>query len=192
VSSGPAVFISLDITSCTLVCTPAPTVPDIIRQCGEAGIIGLVVISAGFQKSGEDGRQLQAQVREAGSEFEAMRIVGPNCLGVMAPHARLNASFAADMPEAGRIAFVSQSGALCISVLDWALHENVGFSSFVSIGNMLDVSVGDLIDYFSEDTTTDAIILYVESIPQFGKRKLSRRPDRGNHSSADDVRSPQL
>lgn len=149
-----------------VVCTPARTVPQIVRQCGEAGILGLVVISAGFREAGEEGKKLESQVREAKRQFEGMRIVGPNCLGVMAPHAKLNASFADGTPRPGRIAFISQSGALCTSVLDWALQEQVGFSYFVSIGNMLDVSVGDLIDYVAGDESTEAIILYVESIDE--------------------------
>jgi len=151
-------------TDLAVVCSPARTVPEIIRQCGRAGIMGVVVISAGFSEAGEKGKKLESQIDDARREFEAMRIVGPNCLGVMAPHAKLNASFADGTPRAGRIAFLSQSGALCTSVLDWALRENVGFSYFVSIGNMLDVSFGDLIDYFAQDQITDAIILYVESI----------------------------
>lgn len=147
-----------------VICTPASTVPDIARQCGVAGIRGLVVISAGFREAGEEGRQLESQLEEVRRQFDGMRIVGPNCLGVMAPQAKLNASFADAMPPAGRIAFLSQSGALCTSVLDWALKEGVGFSYFISIGNMLDVSIGDLIDYCASSDLTDAVILYVESI----------------------------
>ncbi len=147
-----------------IVCTPARTVPAIVRECGKAGIMGLVIISAGFRETGDEGKQLEAQVEAARREFPGMRIVGPNCLGVMAPHVKLNASFADSIPLAGRVAFFSQSGALCTSVLDWARSEGVGFSYFVSIGNMLDVSIGDLIDYCASDTTTDAVVLYVESI----------------------------
>ncbi len=147
-----------------VICTPAATVPEIIRECGQAGILGLVIISAGFSEAGDAGKELESQIREAQREFDGMRILGPNCLGLMAPHAKLNASFAAGTPRPGGIAFISQSGALCTSVLDWAAGENVGFSYFVSIGNMLDISVGDLIDFFAADHRTDAIILYVESI----------------------------
>ena len=102
-------------------------------------------------------------LREAGS-FDGLRIIGPNCLGIIAPHAALNASFASGMPDKGHVAFISQSGALCTSVLDWALKEKIGFSHFVSVGNTLDVSIGDLIDYFANDGKTESIILYVESI----------------------------
>lgn len=147
-----------------VVCTPAATVPEIVRQCGKAGAPGIVVLSAGFGEAGDEGRELESQVDEARREFEGMRIVGPNCLGVMAPHSKLNASFADTAPQAGRVAFISQSGAICTAVLDWAAHEQIGFSYFVSIGNMLDVAIGDLIDYCGRRDATDAIVLYVESI----------------------------
>ena len=96
-----------------------------------------------------------------------MRILGPNCLGVIVPGMNgLNASFAAATPAKGHIGFISQSGALCTSVLDWAFDEGIGFSYFVSVGNMLDVSMGDLIDYFGSATETQSIILYIESISE--------------------------
>jgi acetyltransferase len=149
-----------------VICTPARTVPEIVRQCGEAGILGILILSAGFRETGEAGMQLEQAVQEQARKFAGMRIVGPNCLGVMAPHIGLNASFATDLPPRGSVAFISQSGALCTSVLDWALQENVGFSQFVSVGNMLDVGIADLIDYFAMDKWTDSIILYVESITE--------------------------
>lgn len=147
-----------------VVCTPAATVPDVVRQCGEAGVGGLVVISAGFRETGSAGIELEQAVRRELARFDGLRLIGPNCLGVISPHSKLNASFAATMPRPGRLAFVSQSGALCTSVLDWAQRENVGFSHFISVGNMLDVGVGNLIDYLSLDPHTDALLLYVESI----------------------------
>jgi acetyltransferase len=148
-----------------VICTPAPTVPGLIRECGEAGIMGIVILTAGFRETGSAGRQIEEQIRAESRKFDGMRIIGPNCLGVIAPHVQLNASFAADSPAPGHIALISQSGALCTSLLDWAAKHNVGFSYFVSIGNMLDVSFGDLIDYFGEDPATKSAILYVESIP---------------------------
>jgi len=147
-----------------IICIPAATVPQVVRECGEAGIRGIVIISAGFRETGEAGRKLEDRVREEASRFDGMRILGPNCLGFIAPRLRLNASFAGQRPPAGRIAFISQSGALCTSVLDWALDQGVGFSYFVSIGNMLDVGIADLIDYFAADPQTESLILYVESI----------------------------
>jgi acetyltransferase len=149
-----------------VICTPGRTVPDVVRQCGEAGILGLVILSAGFRETGDEGKQLEEELHRAAQSFDGLRMIGPNCLGVMAPHSGLNASFAAGTPKPGEVAFISQSGALCTAVLDWALQEDIGFSNFVSVGNMLDVSIGDLIDYFANDQWTESIILYVESITE--------------------------
>jgi len=149
-----------------VICTPAPTVPAIIRQCGEAGTKGVVIISAGFREVGPEGKELEVLVRQEQRKFDGMRILGPNCLGLIVPGISLNASFAAASPAKGNIGFISQSGALCTSVLDWALDEGIGFSYFVSVGNMLDVSMGDLIDYFGSATETRSIILYIESISE--------------------------
>lgn len=149
-----------------VVCTPAPTVPEIVRQCGEAGTRGLVVISAGFREIGEEGRKLEQRILDEQKKFDGMRILGPNCLGIIVPGIHLNASFAAATPGEGHVGFISQSGALCTSVLDWAIDEGIGFSYFVSVGNMLDVSMGDLIDYFGSATETQSIILYIESISE--------------------------
>ena len=147
-----------------VICTPAPTVPKIADECGQAGINGLVILSAGFQEVGGQGAQLQRELAASANRHKDVRVIGPNCLGILAPHVSLNASFAAGMPQPGRIAFISQSGALCTAVLDWALQEHIGFSNFVSVGNTVDVGIGDLIDYFAMDPKTDSIILYVESI----------------------------
>ena len=149
-----------------VICTPARTVPGLIRQCGEAGTRGIVIISAGFREIGEEGKKLEQQVLEEQAKFDGMRILGPNCLGIIVPGIHLNASFAAATPNKGHIGFISQSGALCTSVLDWAIDEGIGFSYFVSVGNMLDVSMGDLIDYFGSATETQSIILYIESISE--------------------------
>ncbi len=154
------------IPDLAVICTPAATVPELLEQCGEAGILGVLIISAGFKEAGEEGRRLEERVKETIRKFEGMRAIGPNCLGVIVPALRLNASFAAAMPPDGHVAFISQSGALCTSVLDWAIEEGIGFSYFVSIGNMVDVTFGDLIDYFGEDERTRSIILYVESLAQ--------------------------
>lgn len=149
-----------------VICVPAPTVPQVVRECGEAGVRGVIIISAGFREVGAAGRELEESVwREAG-RFDGMRIVGPNCLGVIAPSLRLSASFAAGMPQPGRVALLSQSGALCTAILDWALEQQIGFSAFVSAGNMLDVSMADLIDYFAADPQTESLILYIESLSQ--------------------------
>jgi acetyltransferase len=149
-----------------VVCTPSPTVPGLVRACGEAGVRGMVIISAGFRETGAQGKVLEQQVLEEAAKFDGLRIIGPNCLGIIVPSLKLNVSFAAAMPGSGRVAFISQSGALCTSVLDWALQEGIGFSYFVSIGNMIDVDFGDLIDYFGEDPETKSMLLYVESISE--------------------------
>ncbi|MCK4873280.1 MAG: GNAT family N-acetyltransferase [Phycisphaerales bacterium] len=147
-----------------VICIPAKFIPSVVRECGEAGILGLLIISAGFREVGEDGKALEAEILAEQKKYPGMRIVGPNCLGVIVPSLGVNASFAAATPKAGHVAFLSQSGALCTSVLDWAIKEDIGFSHFVSIGNALDVSIGDLIDYFGQDAETSSIILYAESV----------------------------
>jgi acetyltransferase len=147
-----------------IISADAPRVPEMVRQCGEAGVAGIVIMSAGFREAGVEGRARERDVREIARGFPGMRILGPNCLGVIAPAQGLNASFAACSAAPGHVAFISQSGALCTAVLDWAADKRVGFSYFVSLGNALDVDFGDLIDYLGEDEATQAIVLYVESI----------------------------
>lgn len=147
-----------------VICTPAPTIPGLVRECGEAGIAGVVILSAGFREAGAAGRALEGQVRDEARRFPGMRLIGPNCLGVIVPSAGLNASFAAGMPQPGHVAFISQSGALGTAVLDWAQEREIGLSAFVSVGNMIEVGFGELIDYFGQDPHTRAILLYVESI----------------------------
>ena len=147
-----------------VICTPAAGVASILDECGAAGVRGVVIISAGFRETGAEGAVLERQVREVWRRHDGMRIIGPNCLGIISPVARLNVSFAADFPEPGDLALVSQSGALCTSLLDWAVQQRIGFSHFVSVGNMLDVGFGDLIDYFGADPATRAMMLYLESI----------------------------
>ncbi len=147
-----------------VVASPAVEVPEIVRMCGDAGILGVVIVSAGFREIGPEGRALEERIGDLRRRYDGMRIIGPNCLGVIVPGIGLNASFAGEAPKSGGVAFISQSGALCTSILDWAIEENIGFSYFVSIGNMLDVDFGDLIDYFCEDERTRSVILYVESL----------------------------
>jgi len=146
-----------------VVATPAHTVPQIIEECGTAGVSGIIIVSAGFREAGEEGKALEKQILEHKNHYN-MRIIGPNSLGVMRPRIKLNATFANKPANLGKIAFISQSAALCASVLDWASETHVGFSTVVSVGSMLDVDFGDLIDYFGTDTQTTSIVLYVESI----------------------------
>ncbi|MEI6433458.1 MAG: bifunctional acetate--CoA ligase family protein/GNAT family N-acetyltransferase [Bacteroidota bacterium] len=147
-----------------IICTVAEKVLGVIKECGEKGIRGIIIMSAGFKEIGDEGRKLEEDIKAEIRKYEGMRVIGPNCLGIIVPGLKLNASFAAHLPKPGNIAFISQSGALCTSVLDWAIEGRIGFSQFVSIGNSMDVEFGDLIDYFGEDENTNCIILYIESI----------------------------
>ena len=158
-----------------IICAAAAQVPGLLRECGEAGILGIIIASAGFKEAGSEGKALEQEVRRTLREFEGMRVIGPNCLGIIVPGRRLNASFAPALPKKGGIAFISQSGALGTSILDWAIEEKIGFSYFVSIGNTVDVDFGDLIDYFGEDEDTKSIILYIESIGQARKFMTAAR-----------------
>lgn len=147
-----------------VVCTPADTVPQLTRTCGELGVGGMIVISAGFRETGEQGRRLEAEVRDIKRQFPGLRIIGPNCLGVLVPHGHLNASFSGTMPRPGGLAVISQSGALCTAILDWSREREIGFSGVISVGNMLDVGFADVIDYFANDPATTALLLYIESL----------------------------
>ncbi len=151
-----------DTVDLAIVVTPAPTVPKIIEQCVQAGIPSAVIISAGFKEVGEEGVALEQQIIEAARG--KMRIIGPNCLGVMMPRYGLNGTFAGAIAQPGQVAFISQSGAICTAVLDWSFDENVGFSAFISIGSMLDVGWGDLIYYLGDDPHTRSIVIYMESV----------------------------
>ncbi len=151
-----------EVPDLVIVCIPAEGVPALLRECVELGVPSAIVISAGFKETGEHGKQLEAEILQ--TVQGRMRIIGPNCLGVMNPVVGLNATFSNAMARPGNVAFISQSGALCTAILDWAKGENVGFSGFVSIGSMLDVNWGDLIDYFGNDPRTHSIVIYMESI----------------------------
>ncbi len=146
-----------------VIVTPAPSIAAIIGECGEAGIPTAVVISAGFKEVGPEGLAYELAVVEQ-ARRTGMRVIGPNCLGVMSPISGLNATFAAGMARKGRVSFIGQSGALITAILDWSLREQVGFSSIVSLGSMADVGWGDLIDYLGDDPDTDAIVLYMETV----------------------------
>jgi acetyltransferase len=146
-----------------VIATPAPAVPGVVGACADLGVPAAVIISAGFHETGEAGAALERQVL-AEARRGRMRVVGPNCLGVMSPLTGLNATFAAGMARPGTVAFLSQSGALLTAILDWSLREQVGFSAFVSLGAMIDVGWGDVIDYLGDDPRTRAIVLYMESI----------------------------
>jgi len=144
-----------------VIAAPAAIVPKIVGECAEAGVKGAVIISAGFKEFGPAGVELEKQILARRGQ---MRIIGPNCVGVMLPHIGLNATFAKPLALPGNIGFISQSGALCTAILDWSLSNQVGFSAFVSVGSMLDVDWGDLIYHLGDDPHTRSILLYMESI----------------------------
>ena len=146
-----------------VVVTPPPSIPGIIRECGEHGVRGAVVISAGFKEIGPEGAALERKLLEEAQAAD-IRVIGPNCLGVMSPLTGLNATFATAIARPGSVGFISQSGALCTAVLDWSLKEMVGFSAFVSVGSMVDVGWGDLIYHLGNDPKTRSIVVYMESI----------------------------
>jgi acetyltransferase len=146
-----------------VIVTPAPTVPGLIAECVEADVKGAIIISAGFKETGAQGAEMERQILQQARRGK-LRIIGPNCLGVMSPLTGLNATFAGALARPGHVGFISQSGALCTAVLDWSLSVHVGFSAFVSIGSMVDVDWGDLIDYLGSDPQTTSILLYLETV----------------------------
>ncbi len=146
-----------------IIAVPAHTVPQIIEECGEAGVSGIIICSAGFREVGEEGVLIEKKILEFQKKY-GLRIIGPNSFGIIRPKANLYATFADEKASSGKIAFISQSAALCASALDWASEAQVGFSAVVSTGSMLDVDFGDLIDYFGADPQTKSIVLYVESV----------------------------
>lgn len=147
-----------------IVCVPAAGVLDVVRECGELGTKGIIVMAAGFREIGAEGRALEQQVAAEAAKYPGTRILGPNCLGLMVPKLSLNASFASHMPAPGNIAFVSQSGALTAAAMEWAIAKGVGFSGVVSLGNMLDINLADVIEYFEQDEDTHSMVLYAESV----------------------------
>ncbi|MBW8888919.1 MAG: bifunctional acetate--CoA ligase family protein/GNAT family N-acetyltransferase [Fibrobacteres bacterium] len=151
-----------DPVDLAIIITPAASVPGLIQECVDMGVQAAVIISAGFRETGPAGLAIEQEVmlKARGK----LRIIGPNCLGIMNPLLGLNATFAGDVARPGNLAFLSQSGALCTAILDWSLKAGIGFSGFVSTGSMMDVGWGDLIDYFGDDPNTKAILLYMETI----------------------------
>jgi acetyltransferase len=146
-----------------VVATPAQLVPDALEDCAKTAIQGVVIVSAGFKEIGEEGKKLEDRISEI-RKAHGMRIVGPNCLGIIRPTIGLNASFLNIHPDPGNIAFISQSGALGTAILDWAINAHIGFSMFASLGSMLDVDFGDLIDFLGDDPYTRSILIYMEGV----------------------------
>lgn len=150
-------------TDLAIVAVPIATAPEVVRQCVRAGTRGVIIIAAGGRELGEEGRLVEEQISGA-FEGSGLRIIGPNCLGVIRPARKLNASFIPGMPAHGIIGFISQSGAIGTACLDRAAMGNVGFSHFISIGSMLDVDFGDMIDYLGNDGNVKAILIYMENL----------------------------
>jgi acetyltransferase len=146
-----------------IIATPAHTVPGVVEECGKVGVDGVVIISAGFKEIGEEGRKLEGEIEETRKKY-GMRILGPNCLGFVRPGIGLNATFLTGDPPPGNIAFLSQSGALGRAIVDWAVHAGAGFSMIASLGSMIDVDFGDLIDFLGDDDATKSILIYMESV----------------------------
>lgn len=163
VKSYPSISSIPELIDLAVIVTPAETVSGIIDECVSAKTKSAIIISAGFKELGPKGQALEEEIIRKARKGN-MRIIGPNCLGVMNPIYGLNATFAKGMALPGNVAFISQSGAMCTAVLDWSFKENIGFSSFVSIGSMADVNWGDLIDYIGDDPNTDSILIYMETI----------------------------
>ncbi len=163
IKAYPSVEQIPEIVDLAIIATPAKTVPDVLEQCGKAAIAGIIIISAGFKEIGPPGKALEDSIIEIKKKY-ALQIIGPNCLGIIHPDINLNATFIAKTIKSGSIAFISQSGALGSAILDIATHENIGFSNFVSVGSMIDVDFGDLIDYFGTDPKTTSILMYIEGV----------------------------
>src|SRR6476620_3004586 len=146
-----------------VIVTPPPSIPGLIRECGENGVQDAIVISTSFKEIGPEGAELERQLLVEAQKAN-IRIIGPNCLGVMSPLSGMNATFATTVARPGSVGFISQRGALCTAVLDWSRRELVGFSAFVSVGSMVDVGWGDLIYYLGNDPKTRSIVIYMETI----------------------------
>ena len=168
VKTYPTVIEIPEAVDLAMIATPAKTVPDVMEECGRAGVKGVIIVSAGFKEIGPEGKALGQRVLEKAKRY-GIRVIGPNCIGVMRPRINLNATFVNKVPKPGKVAFLSQSGALGSAILDWAISENIGFSNFVSVGSMIDVDFGDLIDYFGTDPQTKSILMYAEGITEARK-----------------------
>jgi acetyltransferase len=163
IKSYPSIAAVPEKVDLAVVATAPETVPGLIADCVQSGVKGAIILSAGFKEIGSAGLRMEEEIL-ANARRGGMRVIGPNCLGVMSPLTGLNATFAVGMAKAGNVAFISQSGALCTAVLDWSIREMVGFSCFISVGSMVDVGWGDLIDYLGDDERTRSILIYMESI----------------------------
>lgn len=163
ISAYPSITKIPEKVDLAIIATPAHTVPQIVEECGKAGVAGVIISSAGFRESGKDGIMLEEEILQHQKTY-GIRIIGPNSIGIIRPKINLFATFAHKQAKPGRIAFISQSASLAASALDWALEAQIGFSAVVSTGSMLDVGLADLIDFFGKDAQTQSLVLYVESL----------------------------
>ncbi|MCX6695172.1 MAG: acetate--CoA ligase family protein [Candidatus Altiarchaeota archaeon] len=175
----PSILDVPDEIDLAVIVIPAKFVPKVVEECGQKKVKTVVIISAGFKETGVDGAHLERQCIDTASKY-GMRIIGPNCIGFIDTYNSLNATFAPGMPKQGKISFMSQSGALCTSILDWARMEDVGFSKFVSLGNKADLSENEFLELFEEDENTTVILAYLEGLKngvEFVKKatKVSRK-----------------
>jgi acetyltransferase len=152
-----------DTLELVVIATPAPTVPNIVLQCGMKGVRSIIIITAGFSEVGDAGKRLQQKVLDIAHRYD-IRIIGPNCLGIIRPSGQLNATFGYGTVQDGHLALVSQSGAICTAIIDWAQSQGIGFSTVVSIGSAADIDFGEIIDFLAMDSKTTGILLYLEGI----------------------------
>jgi len=164
----PSILTAEHSIDLAVIATPIETVPSIVKECVQKGVKGAIILSAGGKEAGTKGQEIEAQIGRYAREG-GLRIIGPNCLGIICPQRNINASFAAHMPYKGNLAFISQSGAICSAILDLSMQEGFGFSHFVSIGSMVDVDFGDLIDFLGADPQVSSILLYIESLTHVRK-----------------------
>ena len=155
-----------------VICTPAATVPELVAQLGAKGTRAAIVLSAGLRRSAAEGAPTYEHAMLAAAKPHLLRVLGPNCLGLLVPSLGLNASFAPCNALSGKLAFVSQSGALATAMLDWAAGRGIGFSHFISLGDSADVDFGDVLDYLASDPGTRAILMYAESV-KFARKFMS-------------------
>ena len=164
-----------DVPDIAIIATPPETVPEIVAEAGRKGVAGAIIITAGLGH----GPNSLADASEKAARVHGLRLIGPNCLGIIMPRAKLNASFAARMPKSGDLALISQSGALVAGIVEWAAQHSIGFSGIVSLGDIVDVDFGDTLDFFALDPATRAILLYVESIKDARKFMSAARAAAG-------------
>lgn len=165
IKSYPRVLEIPDEVDLAVIVVPSLIVPAVLEECGEKGIKGAIIITAGFKEIGGEGAELERKMQEIICRHD-ITLVGPNCLGVINtdPRSSMNATFGTQMPKEGNIAFVSQSGALCVAVLDYAKEANIGFSKFISMGNKAGVAENELLRYLQSDPKTDVILMYLEDL----------------------------